>query len=318
MALFLAGLRSVDQDLIKAAQIDGAGDVPHLPQGRPARRSGRSSSPWWWCCCSSRSRPSTSSSALTGGGPGIATTFPAIYVYDLMFQRGQIGEGAAAAIMILLALAVVLVPYSLWPRLAPPPGGRRWLTPIARSTIPLAAGGAAALRRAAASSSTACWRSSPLIYLLPLVVVVLNSFRDLPEIAAQRPDRLAAQLLASTPGHEAWSTYCIGGTCEGMQRNFFNSLWMTIPATIISTALGAMNGYILSKWRFRGSEVAVRLHDCSACSCPGQIALMPWAFILGNLGLTNTTAGLVLVHASRASPSPRCSAATTTSTSPTT
>ena len=52
--------------------------------------------------------------ALTGGGPGIATTFPAIYVYDLMFQRGQIAEGAAAAIMILLALAVVLVPYSLW------------------------------------------------------------------------------------------------------------------------------------------------------------------------------------------------------------
>ena len=51
--------------------------------------------------------------ALTGGGPGVSTTFPAIYVYDLMFQRGQIGEGAAAAIMMLPALAVVLVPYSL-------------------------------------------------------------------------------------------------------------------------------------------------------------------------------------------------------------
>ncbi len=52
--------------------------------------------------------------ALTGGGPGIATTFPAIFVYDLMFQRGQIGDGAAAAIMMLLALAVVLVPYALF------------------------------------------------------------------------------------------------------------------------------------------------------------------------------------------------------------
>ena len=52
--------------------------------------------------------------ALTGGGPGIATTFPAIFVYDLMFQRGQIGVGAAAAIMMLLALAVVLVPYALF------------------------------------------------------------------------------------------------------------------------------------------------------------------------------------------------------------
>lgn len=52
--------------------------------------------------------------ALSRGGLGIATTFPAIYVYDLMFQRGQIGQGAAAAIMMLLALTVVLVPYALW------------------------------------------------------------------------------------------------------------------------------------------------------------------------------------------------------------
>ena len=52
--------------------------------------------------------------ALTNGGPGISTTFPANYVYDLMFQRGQINIGAAAAVMMLLALAVVLVPYSLW------------------------------------------------------------------------------------------------------------------------------------------------------------------------------------------------------------
>jgi len=52
--------------------------------------------------------------ALTQGGPGIATTFPANYVYDLMFQRGQIAIGAAASIMMLLALATVLVPYAVW------------------------------------------------------------------------------------------------------------------------------------------------------------------------------------------------------------
>ena len=51
---------------------------------------------------------------LTGGGPGISTTFPAIYVYDYMFERGQIAEGAAAAIMMLAALSLVLVPYSAW------------------------------------------------------------------------------------------------------------------------------------------------------------------------------------------------------------
>jgi glucose/mannose transport system permease protein len=52
--------------------------------------------------------------ALTVGGPGIATTMPAIVVYDFMFQRGQIAEGAAAAMMILLALTVVVVPYAVW------------------------------------------------------------------------------------------------------------------------------------------------------------------------------------------------------------
>ena len=80
-----------------------------------------------------------------------------------------------------------------------------------------------------------------------------------------------------------------------MRRNFFNSLWMTIPATIISTLLGAMNGYILSKWRFRGSEV---LFTCMLLGVfmPGQISLMPWAFMLGKLGLTNSTYGLVLIH----------------------
>jgi glucose/mannose transport system permease protein len=113
MALFLAGLRSVDQDLIKAAQIDGAG------WGRIYRRVILPSiAPIFVAVAVVMLQFAIKTFdlvvALTGGGPGIATTFPAIYVYDLMFQRGQIGQGAAAAIMMLLALTVVLVPYSLW------------------------------------------------------------------------------------------------------------------------------------------------------------------------------------------------------------
>ena len=132
------------------------------------------------------------------------------------------------------------------------------------------------------------------IYVLPLLVIIANSFRDLPEIAK---NGLISFPKSFTFGawHDAWSTYCIGGTCEGMQRNFYNSLRMTIPATIISTFIGALNGYILSKWRFRGSEA---LFTCMTLGVfmPGQIALMPWAFIIGNLGLSNSTYGLVLIH----------------------
>jgi glucose/mannose transport system permease protein len=110
MALFLAGLRSVDGEIIKAAQIDGAG-------------------PWriYWRVVLPTMGPIVLAvmvillqmaiktfdlvRALTGGGPGIATNMPTIVVYDFMFQRGQIGRGAAAAILMLLALVVVIVPY---------------------------------------------------------------------------------------------------------------------------------------------------------------------------------------------------------------
>ena len=132
------------------------------------------------------------------------------------------------------------------------------------------------------------------VYLLPLLVVVLNSFRDLPEIAR---DGLIAwpRSFSFHAWGEAWGSYCVGGTCAGMRGNFLNSLAMAIPATVISTLFGAVNGYVLTKWRFRGSEV---LFGCMLLGVfmPGQIALLPWAFVLGKLGLTNSTSGLVLVH----------------------
>src|SRR5690606_1426231 len=87
-----------------------------------------------------------------------------------------------------------------------------------------------------------------LVYVVPLIVVVLNSFREQTEIARNGliafPQSFRLDAWAS-----AWDSYCIGGACEGMKRYFYNSLWMTIPATVISTAFGAVNGYILSKWR---------------------------------------------------------------------
>jgi glucose/mannose transport system permease protein len=133
-----------------------------------------------------------------------------------------------------------------------------------------------------------------IIYLLPLFVVVANSFRELPEIMR---DGLIAfpRSFSFQAWPKAWATFCVSGACEGVHRNFYNSLTMTIPATIISSLLGALNGYVLSKWRFRGSEF---LFACMTLGVfmPGQIALMPWAFVLGNLHLSNTVQGLILIH----------------------
>ncbi|WP_205524030.1 carbohydrate ABC transporter permease [Oceanomicrobium pacificus] len=113
MALILAGLRSVDADLIKAAQIDGAS----MP-----RTYRKVVLPTIWpifvavtvVLLQFAIKTYDLVVALTQGGPGVATTVPAIVVYDLMFQRGQIAQGAAAAVMILVALALVLVPYAIW------------------------------------------------------------------------------------------------------------------------------------------------------------------------------------------------------------
>jgi glucose/mannose transport system permease protein len=132
------------------------------------------------------------------------------------------------------------------------------------------------------------------IYILPLLVVVANSFRPLPEIIQNGLIGIPRSLSFRAWG-EAWSTYCVGGTCEGVKHNFFNSLMMTVPATIISTLLGLMNGYILSKWRFRGSET---LFTCMMFGVfmPGQVSLMPWAFVLGQIGLSNSIGGLIMIH----------------------
>jgi len=98
MALFLAGLRSVDGDLIKAAQIDGAG---------PWRTYRRVLLPTIWpifvtvfvILLQSAIKTFDLVRALTGGGPGISTMLPTLVVYDFMFQRGELGRGSAAAVL---------------------------------------------------------------------------------------------------------------------------------------------------------------------------------------------------------------------------
>lgn len=112
MALFLAGLRSVDADLLRAAQIDGAGTW---------RTYRRVALPTIWpiiltvlaILLQAAIKTFDLVRALTGGGPGIATTLPSLVVYDYMFQRSQLGRGSAAAVLMLLSLLVVMIPFGL-------------------------------------------------------------------------------------------------------------------------------------------------------------------------------------------------------------
>jgi glucose/mannose transport system permease protein len=132
------------------------------------------------------------------------------------------------------------------------------------------------------------------IYLLPLLIILLNTLRPLPEIVRTGfiawPHEVTLQYWG-----EAWSSFCIGGTCEGVSRFFKNSLMMAIPATVFSTVIGLVNGYILSKRRFKGADALFGLVTLGVF-LPAQMTLLPWACVLGTLGLSNSISGLILIH----------------------
>ena len=133
-----------------------------------------------------------------------------------------------------------------------------------------------------------------LIYLAPLYVMFTTSLKDIEEI---RSGNLMALPMDPTfyAWTKAWSSACTGSECEGLAPYFWNSVRIVFPAVIISTIIGAFNGYSLAKWRFKGSELLFGAL-LFGCFIPFQVILLPMAKLLGSLGLANTVTGLVLVH----------------------
>ncbi len=133
-----------------------------------------------------------------------------------------------------------------------------------------------------------------VVFLLPLFVMLVTSFKSLDEI---RDGNVLALPLAPTiaPWLAAWGTACIGLTCNGIKGYFGNSVAMVAPAVTVSTILGALNGYVLTKWRFPGHKFVFALM-LFACFIPFQAVLIPVARVLGIVGLGNSILGLILVH----------------------
>lgn len=110
MALFLAGLRGVDDSIIKAAQIDGASPITIytriiIPSLRPVFFSA------FIMLAHIAIKSFDLALALTGGGPGISSDLPAIFMFQFSFNRGQMGVGAASAMIMLLGIVAILVPF---------------------------------------------------------------------------------------------------------------------------------------------------------------------------------------------------------------
>lgn len=133
-----------------------------------------------------------------------------------------------------------------------------------------------------------------LYYLMPLFIMISTSLKTLDDI---RGGNLIAPPSKVTfdPWIEAWSSACIGVRCEGMKVYFWNSFRFVVPAVLISTFIGAFNGYVLTMWRFRGSDTLFSALMIG-CFIPFQVVLLPMARTLGALGIFNSISGLVFVH----------------------
>jgi len=131
-------------------------------------------------------------------------------------------------------------------------------------------------------------------YLLPLYVMLVNSLKPLEEIRQGGMLNLP-KVWTVEPWLQAWSTAQIGVQPTGLRPFFLNSILMVVPAVAISAIIGALNGYVLTKWQFRGSNVFFGLLLLS-CFIPFQIVLIPMARILGMIGLAGSLWGLILVH----------------------
>ncbi|MCP5233463.1 MAG: carbohydrate ABC transporter permease [Zoogloeaceae bacterium] len=133
-----------------------------------------------------------------------------------------------------------------------------------------------------------------LYYLLPLFVMISTSLKGLDEIRSGNLLSLPAEPTFA-PWLKAWGTACTGLSCDGLSGYFWNSMSFTVPAVLISTMIGAVNGYVLTMWRFRGSDLLFGLL-MMGCFIPFQVVLLPMARTLGELGIANSVAGLVFVH----------------------
>ncbi len=131
-------------------------------------------------------------------------------------------------------------------------------------------------------------------FLAPLYVMVVTSLKD--------ADEIRQNSLVSLPGglnfdawRLAWNSACTGAQCSGLEPFFWNSVWMAVPAVLISTIWGALNGYVLSLWKFRGSETLFAFL-LFGVFMPFQVVLLPMSQVLGWMGLSSSIAGLIFVH----------------------
>ncbi len=134
---------------------------------------------------------------------------------------------------------------------------------------------------------------SSLFYLAPVYVLLVTSLKPLTEAGLDQMWNLP-RTLSFVSFSQAWSGNSLVGE-PGLANGFVNSIQLAVPGALLSVLLGSMNGYILSKWKFRGADLFFLLL-LFCMFIPQQSILIPLVQTWESLHLYGTIPGLVLVH----------------------
>ena len=124
-----------------------------------------------------------------------------------------------------------------------------------------------------------------LFFLVPLYVGIVTSLKSMGEVT-----RSTIWAPPTTPTFENYTL-----AWEVLRTSFLNSVYLSLPVVVISSILGSLNGYVLSKWQFRGSNLIFAL-ILFGMFIPYQAILIPLVQFLQSTHIYGTIPGLILVH----------------------
>jgi len=132
-----------------------------------------------------------------------------------------------------------------------------------------------------------------IFYIIPMYIMLVTGMKSFSEVGLSTMWNLPRSL-----NFESFRTAWLGsaeGGFRGLSGSFLNSVLLVIPATIISALFGSLNGYVLAKWQFRGSDLIFTL-ILFGMFIPYQSIIIPLVLTLQRLHVYGTIPGLILVH----------------------
>ena len=133
-----------------------------------------------------------------------------------------------------------------------------------------------------------------LFFALPLLIMISTSLKTTDEIRTGSIFLLPRSLDVSAWA-KAWSSACIGRSCDGIRGGFWNSIRIMVPSTALSVLLSALNGYALSLWRIRRAGMLLGALMVGAF-IPYQVLIYPLVRVSSIMGLYGSVPAVVMVH----------------------